>query len=370
MPARAAGTSRRRGSRVRGGARARRSGRRRGAGAHRAARRPLRAVRHPADAAKRAAGSCACCGRGAACTRRSSAMHDCGLLGRMFAGFSRIRGRVIRDFYHKYTVDEHTLLTVRGIERLLDGPPVARALRRPARRARSARAPRAGAAVPRRRQVEGGNHAEESVRMAQAMLDELARRRRGAPGRGVPDRRSTCRCRRSPSAATARIRGSSRVRRARRHRGAAEDAEPADPRRHRRGQPGDADAVEGGAAVGRLRRAPTTSSPWLRRRTIERGRRRWPRSSPSGPADLERERADAVPRGISAPLSRDRRSRAHLPSRAAGRATSTATRSTLARAAGEGAGSWRSSRSTSRTCSRTSAARWPSAAWTSCAAAR
>jgi len=32
-------------------------------------------------------------------------MHDCGLLGRLIDGFDRIRGRVIRDFYHRYTVD-------------------------------------------------------------------------------------------------------------------------------------------------------------------------------------------------------------------------------------------------------------------------
>jgi [protein-PII] uridylyltransferase len=40
---------------------------------------------------------------------RFSEMHDCGLLGRIFPEFQRIHSRVIRDFYHKYTVDEHTL---------------------------------------------------------------------------------------------------------------------------------------------------------------------------------------------------------------------------------------------------------------------
>src|SRR5207237_1813844 len=47
-----------------------------------------------------------------------SQMHDCGLLGRMFPEFQAISCRVVRDFYHKYTVDEHTLLTVRNLERL------------------------------------------------------------------------------------------------------------------------------------------------------------------------------------------------------------------------------------------------------------
>ena len=45
-------------------------------------------------------------------------MHDCGLLGRMFPEFQAISCRVVRDFYHKYTVDEHTLLTIRNLERL------------------------------------------------------------------------------------------------------------------------------------------------------------------------------------------------------------------------------------------------------------
>src|SRR3954469_4561781 len=45
-------------------------------------------------------------------------MHDCGLLGQMFPEFQAISWRVVRDFYHKYTVDEHTLLTIRNLERL------------------------------------------------------------------------------------------------------------------------------------------------------------------------------------------------------------------------------------------------------------
>jgi [protein-PII] uridylyltransferase len=45
-------------------------------------------------------------------------MHDCGLLGRVFPEFQAISWRVVRDFYHKYTVDEHTLLTIRNLTRL------------------------------------------------------------------------------------------------------------------------------------------------------------------------------------------------------------------------------------------------------------
>ncbi len=49
---------------------------------------------------------------------RLSEMHENGLLGRMFPEFRKIYCRVIRDFYHKYTVDEHTLLTIRNLSTL------------------------------------------------------------------------------------------------------------------------------------------------------------------------------------------------------------------------------------------------------------
>lgn len=51
---------------------------------------------------------------------RLSQMHDCGLLGQMIPEFKAINCRVVRDFYHKCTVDEHTLLTIRNLERLTE----------------------------------------------------------------------------------------------------------------------------------------------------------------------------------------------------------------------------------------------------------
>ena len=54
---------------------------------------------------------------------RLSDMHDCGLLGQILPEFKAISCRVVRDFYHKYTVDEHTLLTIRNLERLLEPAP-------------------------------------------------------------------------------------------------------------------------------------------------------------------------------------------------------------------------------------------------------
>jgi [protein-PII] uridylyltransferase len=60
---------------------------------------------------------------------RLSEMRDCGLLGAIFPELNEIACRVTRDFYHKYTVDEHTLLTVRNAERLLGNPRFAPILR-------------------------------------------------------------------------------------------------------------------------------------------------------------------------------------------------------------------------------------------------
>ncbi len=63
---------------------------------------------------------------------RLGEMRDCGLLGAIFPELNEISCRVTRDFYHKYTVDEHTLLTIRNVERLLTNArfgPVLRELR-------------------------------------------------------------------------------------------------------------------------------------------------------------------------------------------------------------------------------------------------
>lgn len=60
---------------------------------------------------------------------RLGEMRDCGLLGAIFPELNEIACRVTRDFYHKYTVDEHTLLTVRNAERLLTNPRFAPVLR-------------------------------------------------------------------------------------------------------------------------------------------------------------------------------------------------------------------------------------------------
>ncbi|MEP6917932.1 MAG: HD domain-containing protein, partial [Acidobacteriota bacterium] len=104
---------------------------------------------------------------------RLSEMHDCDLLERIFPEFARIHCRVIRDFYHKYTVDEHTLLTIRGLESL---------------RSPETRQPRFASLLQEVHNPElltlallyhdvgkwlNDNHAQESVRLARSMFERL-----------------------------------------------------------------------------------------------------------------------------------------------------------------------------------------------------
>ncbi len=91
---------------------------------------------------------------------RLGEMRDCGLLGAIFPELHEISCRVTRDFYHKYTVDEHTLLTVRNAERLLTQP----SIRADPARDPHAGAAGAGAAVPRRRQGTRGRSLDRRSR--------------------------------------------------------------------------------------------------------------------------------------------------------------------------------------------------------------
>jgi [protein-PII] uridylyltransferase len=106
---------------------------------------------------------------------RLSEMHDCGLLNRIFPEFAKVHCRVVRDFYHKYTVDEHTLLAIRGVESLLD--PSTPGRRRFASILQEARAPELLTLALLFHDVgkwREADHAQESVRLAQTMLDRLA----------------------------------------------------------------------------------------------------------------------------------------------------------------------------------------------------
>lgn len=105
---------------------------------------------------------------------RLSEMHECGLLEGIFPEFRAISWLVVRDFYHKYTVDEHTLLTIRNLERLT--PPVTPGRERFASVLEDLRAPELLVLALLYHDVgkwREHDHEVESVRMAHDMFDRL-----------------------------------------------------------------------------------------------------------------------------------------------------------------------------------------------------
>jgi [protein-PII] uridylyltransferase len=106
---------------------------------------------------------------------RLSEMHDSGLLGQMIPEFKAITCRVVRDFYHKYTVDEHTLLTIRNLERLTE-PEVSPERDRYARLLAELANPELLILALLFHDVgksKDEDHAIESTRMAQQMFDRM-----------------------------------------------------------------------------------------------------------------------------------------------------------------------------------------------------
>jgi [protein-PII] uridylyltransferase len=103
---------------------------------------------------------------------RLSEMHDCGLLARLVPPFQAITCRVVRDFYHKYTVDEHTLLTVRNLERLAGAPEYRRRFASIARDLPSPELLVLALLLHDVGKANEGDHAMESVRLAERLLDE------------------------------------------------------------------------------------------------------------------------------------------------------------------------------------------------------
>ena len=122
-----------------------------------------------------------------------------------------IHCRVIRDFYHKYTVDEHTLLAIRGLESLWNPPtPEPQALQLDPQ---ELRAPELLTLALLFHDV-GKWRTRSTRRKASGSRAPHARSAGAArPRRARPSSSSsaiTCRCRRSRSAATSTTRTSSR----------------------------------------------------------------------------------------------------------------------------------------------------------------
>jgi [protein-PII] uridylyltransferase len=105
---------------------------------------------------------------------RLSEMHDCGLFNRILPEFEGIHGRVLRDFYHRYTVDEHTLLTIRGLEALWH--PATPSRKRFSALLEELRAPELLTLALVFHDIgksEEGNHAQASVRLARSAFDRM-----------------------------------------------------------------------------------------------------------------------------------------------------------------------------------------------------
>jgi [protein-PII] uridylyltransferase len=104
---------------------------------------------------------------------RLSEMHDCGLLGRMIPPLRSITCRVVRDFYHKYTVDEHTLQTIGNLERLVTEPEARPRFSALLREVESPELLVLALLLHDVGKWRDEDHASESVRMAEGVLDEL-----------------------------------------------------------------------------------------------------------------------------------------------------------------------------------------------------
>ncbi|MEO8070262.1 MAG: hypothetical protein ABI652_02590, partial [Acidobacteriota bacterium] len=105
---------------------------------------------------------------------RLSDMLECGLLGTIFPEFEKIHCRVIRDFYHRYTVDEHTLLTIRNLESLWHPASASRA--RFSSILNEVRAPELLTLALLYHDVgkwKDEDHAQESLRLARPMLARM-----------------------------------------------------------------------------------------------------------------------------------------------------------------------------------------------------
>ena len=103
---------------------------------------------------------------------RLSEMHECGLLAGLVPPFQGITCRVVRDFYHKYTVDEHTLLTIRTLERLSDAPEHRQRFAAVARDLDGLELLVLALLLHDVGKACEGDHAVESVRLAERLLDE------------------------------------------------------------------------------------------------------------------------------------------------------------------------------------------------------
>ena len=199
------------------------------------------------------------------------AMHETGFLGRFLPEFGRVSFLVQHDFFHRYTVDEHTLRAIEAIDEVASGTEAAvRPFGRILDEVEDAAPLYLGMLLHDVGKGHGGGHSERGARMAPRVLRPARARRAGHRGRRLPRRRAS---RDVPDLAAPRPdRGQPRrlLRRARRQRPPAEPAPRPDLRRPPRGGPGHLERVEGDAPLGALQPDPPAPRRPPRRRRSRR----------------------------------------------------------------------------------------------------
>ena len=109
------------------------------------------------------------------CTTGLRAMRDTGLLEECFPEWRRIDCLVVRDFYHHYTVDEHTLVTIESIAALeRSSDPLLRRLQNLLRETEEPELLRLALLLHDiGKGGDTGDHSSESVRFAAAVMERL-----------------------------------------------------------------------------------------------------------------------------------------------------------------------------------------------------
>ncbi len=102
------------------------------------------------------------------------AMHETGFLGRYLPEFGRVSLLVQHDFYHRYTVDEHTLRTIEALDRLAEGAiPDDHALGRVFDEIEDAAPLYLGLLLHDIGKARGGAHVERGARLAPRVCERL-----------------------------------------------------------------------------------------------------------------------------------------------------------------------------------------------------
>ena len=203
-------------------------------------------------------------------------MHDTGLLQAMFPEWRNIFCLVVPDFYHRYTVDEHTLVAIEKLAELAASKDPAAAP--PGRNSLRGRGPGPAplrAAVSRLRQRRPQRRPRASLGRAGSHRDaahpNAARR---TERRRISDRASPGSVRRDEFPRSPRSRHRSLAGRSHWNLGAAEAADASDLRRHLRRESRRDDSLAAGTALGDLPRHSSTIAQGTRNRTHRRSSRR------------------------------------------------------------------------------------------------